>query len=199
MYSSSKHTVDDKIPRPPKISMTASEGIASQLAKVREYQKGQGYGAELDSTRVAPQVGAEPVYNVVRRPGQEPELLIVAGETLAQQATRKAEYDTLKAEYDKQLRLNIDDQNRWDRLIASHESKKDRLEKFQKAHDLGVGQLSTFFGEFQFNKVQEHVDFKATPTLYSAYAVVEKLFMNMDNSGKLMHMFCNLTYTPLYY
>ena len=64
---------------------------------------------------------------------------------------------------------------------------------------LGKSQLSTFFGEFQFNKVQEHVDFKATPTLYSAYAVVEKLFMNMYNSGKLMHMFCNLTYTPLYY
>ena len=54
---------DDKIQQPPKVSTTSADGIAHQLQRIREWQRGQGYGSELDSSKKCPVEIQPPINN----------------------------------------------------------------------------------------------------------------------------------------
>jgi hypothetical protein len=192
--------VDEKIQRPPKVSTTSADGIAHQLHRIREWQRGQGYGSELDASRKAPEETNKPDNNVIRRPVEpsppnEAVATATTGTTAAAvppggptAANNQRSMEDLMVDYQKAMRLHLDDQGRYDRALQAHYASLERITKYKKQHDMSVAQFGTFFEEYRFKKVLEHPDYIKEPTLYMAYDVVSKLFLNVDNSGMKINL-----------
>lgn len=174
--------------RPSKmVGVFAYAQLAEKLVKWKEYFRAKGHRKYLDRAVPVPKVRREPTMigrTAEPNPPTYNDLLTdyAEGEERDREEERRSR---AQKEYEDQRKLYLQDKNDFRAENKLYEDERDELEEFCSKHDQLVGELECGFEDHKWKAVKTHADFIANPYLWKAFDVLESLYLDDDNTGKL--------------